>query len=116
MMFPTPVFFFTHTGVVKTPVVTTDNNMDIWTSTTDVTCQCCVQELSGNDAIIHQRFQGQRVAVGYFPPDITLTKDCRVLVTGDGYPTAGRLYAATSPPTSSGGTGSFWIVSMEAVE
>lgn len=116
MIFPTPTAFFTQTGVVKTPTVTTDNNMDIWTATTDVTTMCSVQELSGNDAIVQQRFAGQRVAVGYFPPDITLTKDCRVLVTGDGYPTAGRLYAATSPPTSSGGTNAFWIVNLEAVE
>jgi len=119
MYFPTPTWTMSQTGEILAPTVTQVNNVDVLTypaAGAGTSTPCSIQERSGVNALAFQRFAGQRVAVGYFPPELTLVKDFRVIVTGDGYPSAGRVYQATSPPTNSAGTGSFWIVNLEAVE
>ncbi len=114
---PIPYHLFIHTATVKLPTVAENSTYLIdsisgnYTNTTGIACR--VQENSGTSSINQQRLVGSISAVGMFPPDATLTKDTRIVVTGDGFPTAGKTFKVMSPPQNVAGAGTMLLVDLE---
>lgn len=114
---PTPYHLFIHTATVKVPVISEssiyliDTVSGSYTNTSNIPCR--VQENSGTSSIGQQRLVGQVAAVGMFPPDTTLTKDSRIVITGDGFPSGGKTFKVMSPTQNVAGAGTLVLVDLE---